>query len=70
MNPKPHYYKNKLEKDGRLFRRYGFEGSVPIWQDVSATQASKRMFYANPGKPIYAHKVSEIRQAIRDCKRC
>ena len=60
------YYKNSLVKDGEEYILYGFEGNICIWQLKKATQASKRVFYANPGREITARTVGEIRKMINE----
>lgn len=60
------FYKNRMIVDGEEYILYGFEGNIAIWQLKKATQASKRIFYANPGHEIRNHSVREIRKMIND----
>ena len=60
------FYKNGLVKDGEEYILYGFEGNICIWQLKKATSAKKRLYYANPGRGVEAHTVSEIRSKIRE----
>ncbi len=61
-----YYFKNQTVIEGRIYRLYGFEGNIAIWQDASKTQCSQRVFYANPGMPMKANKVTELRKMISD----
>lgn len=61
-----YYFKNQKVIGGILYRLYGWEGNIAIWQDVSKTQSSQRVFYANPGVPMKANKVTDLRKMIRD----
>ena len=58
------YYKNKLEIEGVTYILYGFEGNIAIWQRMNKTQAGQREYYANPGLPVRARSVREIRNLI------
>ena len=61
-----YYFKNQTVIEGKVYRLYGFEGNIAIWQDVSKTQSSQRVFYANPGVPMKSNKVSELKKNICD----
>lgn len=58
-------YKNGMTMNGRTYRLYGYEGNICIWEDANRTQFHQRTYYANSGKPIFAHTVGEIRKAIK-----
>ena len=60
------FYKNRLVKDDEEYILYGFEGNICIWQLKKATSAKRRRYYANPGRAVEAHTVSEIRSKIRE----
>ena len=61
-----YHFKNQTTIEGKVYRLYGWEGNIAIWQDPSKTQSSQRVFYANPGIPMKANKVTVLRKMICD----
>ena len=59
------YYRNSMIHNGEEYILYGFEGNIAIWQSKGRTQASKRLFYANPGTPLESRCVGDLRKMIR-----